>query len=280
MCANLDLMERRPPERPPLDVERLRGSLRASTAPAYDVEVVDAAPSTNALVAERARAGAAAGLVVVAEHQTAGRGRLDRTWTTPARSALTFSVLLRPEVEATAWPWLPLLAGVAVVDALRETGSSTAGLKWPNDVLLGTRKTAGLLVERVETGIGPAAVVGIGLNVSLTRGELPVEVATSVWDEGVEVDRTDLLVALLQSLGVEYDAWLATSGDAEACGLAASYAALCTTLGQGVRVDLPGGDVLMGTAVRIARGGGLVVATEGGEATVGAGDVVHVRPRG
>ncbi len=241
---------------------------------------MDAAPSTNALVADRARAGAAAGLVVVAEHQTAGRGRLDRTWTTPARAALTFSVLLRPAVQATAWPWLPLLTGVAVVSALRATGTPAAALKWPNDVLLGTRKTAGLLVERVETGEGPAAVLGIGLNVSLTRAELPVEVATSIWEEGAEVDRTDLLVATLGALRREYDAWVAAGGDAERCGLAASYTDVCTTLGQGVRVDLPGGDVLMGTAVRIARGGGLVVATAGGEVTVGAGDVVHVRPKG
>ena len=270
-------MERRPPERPPLDVERLRTSLRTSTAPSYDVEVVDAAPSTNALVADRARAGAAEGLVVVAEHQPAGRGRLDRTWTTPARSALTFSVLLRPRVEAAAWPWLPLLTGVAVASALRETGSPTAALKWPNDVLLGSRKTAGLLVERVETGTGPAAVVGIGLNVSLTRAELPVEVATSIWEEGNDVDRTDLLVATLRALGREYDAWLAAGGDARRSGLAESYPHLCTTLGQGVRVDLPSGDVLVGTAVRIAPGGGLVVATVGGEVTVGAGDVVHVR---
>jgi BirA family biotin operon repressor/biotin-[acetyl-CoA-carboxylase] ligase len=272
-------MQRSTPERPPLDVERLRTALAAPPT-SYDVEIVDAAPSTNVLVADRARVGAPEGLVVVAEHQTAGRGRLDRTWTTPARAALTFSVLLRPPVEAAAWPWLPLLTGVAVVRALRETGSPTAALKWPNDVLLGTRKTAGLLVERVDTSDGPAAVVGIGLNVSLTRADLPVEVATSIWEEGGDVDRTDLLAATLRALRREYAAWLAVGGDAGECGLAASYAALCTTLGRGVRVDLPNSDVLTGTAVRIASGGALVVATDGGEVTVGAGDVVHVRPAG
>ena len=97
------------------------------------VEVVDQAPSTNALVSARARDGAAEGLVVVAEHQTAGRGRLDRSWSTPARSALTFSVLLRPDAEPAQWPWLPLLTGIAVVDAV---GHGTR-LKWPNDLLLG-----------------------------------------------------------------------------------------------------------------------------------------------
>jgi BirA family biotin operon repressor/biotin-[acetyl-CoA-carboxylase] ligase len=264
------------PLRPPLDVDRLRSELGST----YEVEVVEAAPSTNALVADRARAGADEGLVIVAEHQTAGRGRLDRTWTTPSRAALTFSVLLRPSVPAAAWPWLPLLTGVAVVRALRASGAHSAVLKWPNDVLLGTRKTAGLLVERVETPVGPAAVVGIGLNVSLTRSELPVEWATSLLDDGLHVNRTDQLVEVLQTLRVGYDGWVAAAGDADWSGLSAAYSELCSTLGRGVRVDLPTGEVLVGEAVRIAPGGGLVVRTDDGETTVGAGDVVHVRPAG
>jgi BirA family biotin operon repressor/biotin-[acetyl-CoA-carboxylase] ligase len=255
------------PPRPSLDVDRL-----AAGPPALAVEVVDEAPSTNALVAGRARAGAAEGLVVVAEHQTAGRGRLDRTWETPARAALTFSVLLRPQVTPERWPWLPLLTGYAVARALREAGFEPA-LKWPNDVLLEDGKVAGILVERVDTPDGPAAVVGVGLNVSTTPEELPVETATSLAiAAGTAPDRTDTLLAMLAALQEEYDAW--QGGGAEA--LRSAYLSACTTLGREVRVDLPGGGVLTGRATGVDAGGRLTLVTADGEKAVGAGDVVHV----
>ncbi len=244
-CANLVPVTDHEAARPPLDAARARRAL----GDAYDVEVVEAAPSTNARVADRARAGAAEGLVVVAEHQTAGRGRLGRTWTTPARSALTQSVLLRPPVAATDWPWLPLLTGVAVARALREAGAP-ADLKWPNDVLLGDAKVAGLLVERVETPDGPAAVVGIGINVSTTRAELGLDTATSLAEAGVVVDRTDLLVTLLRSLRREYDGWLAAGGSPAESGLHAAYSSLCVTLGRPVRVEVPAGEPVTGVADR------------------------------
>ncbi len=115
------------------------------------MEVVDEAPSTNALVVDRARRGEGHGLVVVAEHQTAGRGRLDRTWTTPARAALTLSLLVTPdEVPVARWPWLPLLTGLAVVEGVRRAGGPEVTLKWPNDVLLDGLKVGGILVERVR----------------------------------------------------------------------------------------------------------------------------------
>ena len=129
------------------------------------------------------------------------------------------------------WPWLPLLTGVAVARALREAGAP-ADLKWPNDVLLGDAKVAGLLVERVETPDGPAAVVGIGINVSTTRAELGLDTATSLAEAGVVVDRTDLLVTLLRSLRREYDGWLAAGGSPAGSGLHAAYSSLCTTLGR------------------------------------------------
>jgi BirA family biotin operon repressor/biotin-[acetyl-CoA-carboxylase] ligase len=236
------------------------------------VEILDDAASTNAVVAERSRAGARHGLVVVAEHQTAGRGRLDRAWEAPARSSLTFSVLLRPRVPAAEWPWLPLLAGHALVTALREA-EVPAGLKWPNDVLVGERKLAGILLERVEAAEGPAAVLGIGLNVSTTADELPVDTATSLaLATGSAPDRTELLARVLGRLAEEYDDWQA-GGPGRSAALRAAYTEACVTLGREVRVELPGGQTRTGTARAIDEGGRLVVD----DFAVGAGDVVHVR---
>lgn len=266
------------PPRPPLDRDRLAAPLGDGAGPPWRVEVYDESTSTNAVVAEEARAGAPEGLVVVAEHQTAGRGRLDRTWVTPARSALTFSVLLRPQAEPARWPWLPLLTGVAVQGAI----GSGSRLKWPNDVLLGDHKVAGILLERVETGTGPAAVVGVGINVSTTLGELPVPTATSLAIAGHEVDRTDLLLAVLDGFGRRYATWNhAPRHDAgEDALLQAAYQRVCATIGQLVRVDLPGEESITGTAVDVDLSGRLVVRTAGETVAVVAGDVVHVRPAG
>lgn len=262
------------PHRPSLDQSSL-----AAGAPAWTtVEVVAEAPSTNALVAERARAGAAEGLVVVAEHQTAGRGRLDRRWETPPRAALTFSVLLRPDsVPAERWPLLPLAVGVAVVDALREYAVTGCSLKWPNDVMCDGRKLGGLLVERVDGPAGAAAVVGVGLNVSTLRAELPVETATSLALEGVaDLDRGRLLVSVLHRLGERVSAW--RSGAVS--GLVEDYRARCVTVGQRVRVHLPGGEVREGLASAVEADGALRVETATGVLVVRSGDVVHVRPAG
>jgi BirA family biotin operon repressor/biotin-[acetyl-CoA-carboxylase] ligase len=243
------------------------------------VEVVEEASSTNALVAERAQTGGPEGLVILAEHQTAGRGRLDRSWETPPRSGLTFSVLLRPTVPAASWPWLPLLTGYAVSTALRAAGFDAA-VKWPNDVLLGDRKVAGILVERVETTSGAAAIVGIGINVGMTADELPVPEATSLAVVGDVPDRTDLLGSVLDTLWDAYVDWQ-EEGEAGSARLAASYAAACATVGRSVSVALPGGATLTGRAVEIDQQGRLVVVDAAGtRRTVGAGDVVHVRDAG
>jgi len=228
----------------------------------------------------RAREGASEGLVVVAEHQTAGRGRLDRSWVTPARSALTMSVLLTPEeVPVARWPWLPLLAGVAVVDAVRRGCGVHAVLKWPNDVLIGPDKVAGVLVERVDrtSRAAAGAVVGIGLNVSTTRAELPVRTATSLaLAAGGPVDRTALLLYVLDALAEHYDPWRVAGGDA-ARGLRAAYLSVCDTVGRDVRVDLPSGGHTQGRAGGIDGDGRLQVQTGTGLLSLGAGDVVHVR---
>jgi len=265
-----------PAARPPIDVRRL-ATAGPDLLPGLTVEVVDEAGSTNALVAERGRAGAGQGLVVVAEHQTAGRGRLDRSWEAPARSALTLSVLLRPTAPTHSWPWLPLLTGYAVSKALRAAGFE-ASVKWPNDVLLADRKVAGILVERIETGRGPAAVVGVGLNVGMTAEELPVPEATSlaVAAEGEPPDRTDLLVAVLQTFWEAYSAWEAGE-ELAGMRLAESYVAACATVGRDVRVELPSGELLTGRATGVDPSGRLLVEHDGLRTAVSAGDVVHVR---
>lgn len=260
------------PLRPPLNRDRLADLAGESLD--FVVEVYAESPSTNADVAARARDGAPEGLVVVAEHQSAGRGRLDRSWVTPPRSALTFSVLLRPTAEASRWPWLPLLTGIAVQGAV----GAGSRLKWPNDVLLGDRKVAGILVERVETPDGPAAVVGVGVNVSTTGAELPVPTATSLHLGGHDVDRTDLLLAALAELDRRYGTWSHSS--AQDRMLHTAYQRACATIGQLVRVELPGGSSFTGTAVDVDSSGRLVVRSGGETTVVGAGDVVHVRPAG
>jgi BirA family biotin operon repressor/biotin-[acetyl-CoA-carboxylase] ligase len=213
---------------------------------------------------------------VVAEHQTAGRGRLDRTWTTPARAALTLSLLVSPDaVPVARWPWLPLLTGLAVVDGVRSAAGVPADLKWPNDVLADGLKLAGILVERIELSDRAVAVVGIGLNVSAGRDELPVETATSLALAGAaSTDRAALLLGVLDAFARRYDAWVAAAG----LGLRAPYEQLCTTVGRRVRVQLPTGAPLEGLAVGVDDDGRLLVDDGRRVHVLGAGDVVHVRP--
>lgn len=252
--------------RPPIDVAGVDSRWRA--------EVVEETASTNTDVAERFRAGEQEGLVLVAEHQTAGRGRLGREWVTPARTSLTVSFLFVPgDTPAERWPWLPLLTGVAAAAAVRRVAAVEVGLKWPNDLLADGHKLGGILLERVEHDGSAAAVVGVGINCTQSLEELPVPEATSLAIvTGVTVDRSGLLVALVEELAARYAEWRA--GD----DLRAAYLELCRTPGQDVRVAVPGGEVV-GQAMDVDPTGRLVVRTEAGEEHLGAGDVVHVRPR-
>ena len=263
--------------RPTLDPDAVAAALAGTR---WRPEVLHASPSTNAVVADRIRRGEREGLVVVADHQTAGRGRLDRSWVTPAGAALTFSALLIPaEAPVARWPWLPLLTGVAVVDGVRRVAGLDAALKWPNDVLVGDAKVTGILVELVEGPLGAGAVVGVGINVSQTPDELPVAAATSLEQAaGRPVDRVALLAGVLAALAQRYDAWRAEGDGTVRHTLHAAYAGLCDTVGRTVRVQLPSGDDLTGEAIGVDAEGRLLVRTEHGVTTLGAGDVVHVRP--
>ena len=173
--------------------------------------MIEESASTNGDVADRFRSGEGEGLVLAAEHQTAGRGRLGREWVTPARTSLTVSFLLVPEgVPADRWPWLPLLTGIAAAAAVRRVTGVQVALKWPNDVLADDHKLGGILLERVEHGGSAAAVVGIGINCHQSHDELPVPEATSLAIvTGGPVDRSALLTALVEELEARYDEWAA-----------------------------------------------------------------------
>ncbi|SHK66696.1 biotin--[acetyl-CoA-carboxylase] ligase [Actinacidiphila paucisporea] len=287
--------------RPPLNAAALRRAVVTPDSLWTALDVVEATGSTNSDLTARAAEGAAEGAVLVAEEQTAGRGRLDRRWSAPARSGLFLSVLLRPGEAAPApdgrggagmaagvrepvpvhrWGWLPLLAGVATATALSRAAGVDTALKWPNDLLVTVdgeeRKAGGILAER--TG-GTGVVIGIGVNVSLRTEELPVPTAASLALAGAQgTDRDPLLRAVLRSLADWYDAWRAADGDPAASRLQQTYAAGCATLGRQVRAELPGGRELAGTAVAVDGDGRLVIAGPDGEQPVGAGDVVHLRP--
>ncbi|NUR87927.1 MAG: biotin--[acetyl-CoA-carboxylase] ligase [Nonomuraea sp.] len=261
-------------DRPPLNETALNRALVFPGGLWTGVTVVDETGSTNADLMETARQGAPEGAVLVAESQSAGRGRLGRTWTAPPRSALTFSVLLRPTPPPSAFGWLPLLFGVAAASAVRRLAEVDVRLKWPNDLLVGERKLAGILAERA----GDAVVVGMGLNVSLKESELPVDTATSlVLQDGAFIDRDPLLRAVLREVESHYRDWSAAGGDADASGLRAAYQATSATIGSQVRVELPGGRTLDGKATGVDTSGQLQVNADGQDHALNAGEVVHVR---
>ncbi len=242
-----------------------------------DVRVVTETGSTNTDLLADASDGAPEGIVLAAESQTAGRGRLGRRWSSQPLAALTFSVLLRPGgVPPGRRGWVPLLAGVAVASALRAGAGVDARLKWPNDVLVQGAKVAGILAEQR----GDAIVVGTGINTSARQDEMPAGGATSLALAGaVRTDREYLLACVLTELERRYLAWIkaAPPGDADASGLRAEYLRLSGTVGRAVRVSLPGGQVLTGTAQDVDEAGRLVIRTAAGLVTVSAGDVIHLR---
>lgn len=270
-------------DRPPLNAAALRRALVRDGGLWCDIEVVPHTGSTNSdLVRLADEAKAEEGSVLVAEEQGAGRGRLDRAWTAPARSGLFFSVLLKPHgVPVARWGWLPLLAGVAAATALSRTAGLDTSLKWPNDLLVTVdaeeRKVGGILAERAGAD---GVVIGIGINVSLREDELPVPTATSLALAGaVTTDRDPLLRAVLRSLEQWYVRWRDAGGDPAASGLQETYAAGCATLGRTVRAELPGDRSITGEAVALDEDGRLILATgEGVQEPVGAGDIVHLRP--
>ena len=304
--------ENETPVRRPLDLAALR---RAAVRPGglwRTIEVVESTGSTNADLLARALAGEPEGTVLATEHQQAGRGRLGRTWITPPRAALTFSLLVRPGVPPARRGWLPLLTGIAVAGAITNVTGVATTLKWPNDVLADQGQAgashpgpshpgpgrvgagAGKLVGILAEAAADAIVVGIGVNVSTEQAELPERgpgalPAASLLTAGAQpdaLDRTPLLLAILGAFERRYQTWREAGGDPEASGLRTAYLGRSGTIGRQVRAELPSGQALSGLAVGVDADGRLLVRSSSGTDSAGAAgsvvpvaaaDVVHLR---
>lgn len=255
--------------REPLDREALHEALVTPASPWTGVDVHPALGSTNA---EAARVGTPYH-VVVTDHQQAGRGRLGRTWETPAQTSVTLSVLL--PVPDVGREWMPLMTALAVRDGIRDVTDLDSGLKWPNDVLLPAdeeRKVSGILCELQPAGV----VVGLGINVDQTRDELPVDTATSLRLAGApDVRREDLVVAVLGHLARWHADLLA--GSETRARVHAAYRSACLTIGRDVELHHATGAPRRARAVGVSEEGRLVVRSAGAEYAVAAGDVVHLR---
>ncbi len=238
-----------------------------------DVRRYDEVDSTNRVVAELARDGAPAGIVVVADHQTAGRGRRGRTWVAPPRSSLLASVLLRPPSEP---PALTTVApALAAAEALAEVASFEPALRWPNDLYARGRKLGGILAEVVEDG---AVVLGVGVNLRWPSGVPAPLAGMAVCAEEVAnrtVDRDELLVAFLAHLERRHGELATTPGRRRTLE---DYRARCETLGRSVRATLPGGGTLAGVAAAVDEHGRLVLKSEGATSVLSVADVLHLGP--
>lgn len=284
------------PDRPPLDLSALSDEAFLSANGIPRLTVLESTGSTNAdlLRGVTEDPGAWPDLsVLTAEYQSDARGRLERRWEAPARSSVSVSLVLLPvngagrPLPTHRYPWLSLLAALALREALTETAGLPAELKWPNDVLVRGRKIAGILAQLGPLGAGgaPPVILGTGLNVTLTEPELPVPTATSVLLENPDtVDRTELLKSYLSRFATLYRSFCNADGDPTA-GMAGGPSLhkrvehLLSTLGKQVRAQLPGDHEIIGHATRLDEYGSLLVVDAAGhEHVVTAGDVVHLRP--
>ena len=207
------------------------------------------------------------GDVYVTEYQSKGRGRLDRSFQAAESSALLFSLYLEPKRAKLDWSAIPLLTGISLVNALKKIDENIKiNLKWPNDLLISHHKVAGILVEARENGV----IIGIGLNVAMTKNELPVANATSLAIENFnELNRNVILPELLESISTTVELW--ESGSSLPIE---QYRDSSSTLGQAVEVHLPSGEILNSHAREISESGELLLASG---ARINVGDVIHLR---
>jgi len=267
-----------------------------SRAEAARFVVLEQSPSTNSELAARATAADSAAdgsaepdfSVLVTRNQTAGRGRLGRTWVAPPGQTLAISVLLKPvlpagePLETSHFGWLPLIAGVAMATAVQSViEPERVGLKWPNDVQVDGLKVSGLLAELLPAA--NAVVIGAGLNLSIAAADLPTPTSTSLELSGATLAGDELadavLATYLSTLRSLYTGFVRLGADPQGSGVHELVSERCSTIGQQVRVELPGGEALLGAATGIDNAGRLIVrrSADGREVVVAAGDVVHVR---
>ncbi len=254
-----------------MEVEMVREALNQSAMNAtlrgsyWRVSVFQSVTSTQTELA--AKVNLQHGDVFVTEFQSAGRGRLDRTFEAPKSSALLFSLYLEPKRSKTEWSFIPLLTGISLLAALKSIDKNiNLNLKWPNDLLIADRKVAGILVEARDSGV----LIGIGLNVEMEESELPVKNATSLALVNFgELNRNIILPALLKSLETTIDLW--ESGSKLPLE---HYRQASSTLGQEVEVHLPAGEILRSQAANITENGELQLASG---VLVNVGDVIHLR---
>ena len=246
------------------------------------IELFDCLPSTNREAVQLAQAEVEHGTVVVADSQTAGRGRLSRSWFSPAGANLYCSVVLRtarPQERLTEWlSWLPLVSALAAAEAIEQVSSIHVSVKWPNDLLISERKVGGILCESgTGTRSGPFQIIGIGVNVNIDRNDWPADLrasATSIWDERkIVVDRNRLLAQLLHELEHCLDE-LAIHGTSR---LALAYHQRCTTIGHRVQATLANGEVLVGLAEGVGQDGSLRVQPQAAQLGSGTPEVIHLR---
>jgi BirA family biotin operon repressor/biotin-[acetyl-CoA-carboxylase] ligase len=214
--------------------------------------------------------------VLTTDFQTAGKGRMERSWEASPGSSVMASVLLRPSfTESSGIGWLSLMSALAISQAIAELGQSPK-IKWPNDVLVGDKKVSGILAE--ASADLSCVVVGFGINVNQTKAQLPVETATSLLVQtGRSTDRDQLLAAVIKNLKHLYQELNAASGDATISGLREEILKISATVGQQVSVEFPDGKKSFGKAQDIDAAGRLVLETSTETLTVSAGDVLHLR---
>jgi BirA family transcriptional regulator, biotin operon repressor / biotin---[acetyl-CoA-carboxylase] ligase len=245
----------------PLD----QSQIAASLSQYWRVSVVDLTTSTQDDLIKKISAGDARnGDVIVANFQSAGRGRLDRTFLAPASTALLFSIYLTPQRSQTEWGFLPLLAGLSISETLNKF-NPILSIKWPNDLLINEKKIGGI-ISRIE---GDGVIIGIGINVSMRREELPVPTATSLGLEGFSnLDRNHLLSLILSGVEGDFTQWDAGNS------LVARYQGLSASIGRDVRIELPGGREIQSKAQSVDELG--LLHLEDGH-IVSVGDVIHLR---